>query len=373
VKQLFRQFTRQRLIGAGAAFALLAAAGLFVLVSGVYSVAASRGHFAITGVILEIAMRRSVALHSYFVRTPQPSLQDENLVRLGAAHYFRGCAFCHGAPGSPGHPATHRMLPAPPNLAVQVNTWSDRELFWIVQNGLKYTGMPAWPAAGRGDEVWAVVAFLRKMPEMNPDQYKALAGISGKPPLAQSPPAAALERAIAECARCHGDGKSPPSSNVVPVIAGQNLRYLREALRTYSNGLRPSGMMQLPAAELSEELREPVLRHFAQLAWNGTGPAPARDLASGRAIALSGIPERGIPACVICHDSKAADTFPRLFGQSAPYLRDQLRLFFSGTRSLSPQAAIMATIAKRLTEAEMDAVSAYLAARKTAEAEPQAR
>lgn len=54
------------------------------------------------------------------------------------------------------------MLPSPPDLAVAMRRWKERELFWIVKHGFKYTGMPGWVALEREDEIWAVVAFLKK-------------------------------------------------------------------------------------------------------------------------------------------------------------------------------------------------------------------
>ena len=60
------------------------------------------------------------------------------------------------------------MLPSPPDLAVAMRPWKERELFWIVKHGFKYTGMPGWVALEREDEIWAVVAFLKKMPTLAP-------------------------------------------------------------------------------------------------------------------------------------------------------------------------------------------------------------
>ena len=76
------------------------------------------------------------------------------------------------------------MTPPPPFLPEKVPQWQPHELFWIVRHGVKFTGMPAWPALGRTDEVWAMVAFLRRLPEMEPEAYRALA--TGDPAEAQS-------------------------------------------------------------------------------------------------------------------------------------------------------------------------------------------
>src|SRR5687767_11253186 len=189
-----------------------AGAALFASL-GIYSVAASRGHWAITDWILEFGMRRSVATHSLAVDAPR--LDDDNLIRLGAAHFHGGCAQCHGAPGVPRNPLVQGMLPEPPDLALVAGRWRDRELFWIVKHGIKYTGMPAWPSLERDDEVWAVVAFLRKLPALNVAAYRELAmGEVEVPP--ESGRDLALgrvaEQAVSGCARCHGaDARGPRS------------------------------------------------------------------------------------------------------------------------------------------------------------------
>ena len=59
------------------------------------------------------------------------------------------------------------MLPPPPDLKDKVGLWRDGELFWIVKHGLKYAGMPGFPSLHRDDEIWAVVAFLRRLPSLD--------------------------------------------------------------------------------------------------------------------------------------------------------------------------------------------------------------
>src|SRR5688572_10416832 len=92
--------------------ALGAAGALLIAVSGVISVAASRGHFPFVEQFLELAMRRSVQHHAESL-TP-PDLDSPDLIRLGAAHFHGGCAFCHGAPTIPISPVAQHMLPPPP-------------------------------------------------------------------------------------------------------------------------------------------------------------------------------------------------------------------------------------------------------------------
>jgi hypothetical protein len=90
-------------------------------------------------------VRVSVKTNAAGIEAPQ--LDNPNLIRLGAAHFHRGCAFCHGAPGMPVNPIAKQMLPLPPDLSISMRPWKKRELFWIVKHGFKYTGMPGWVAS----------------------------------------------------------------------------------------------------------------------------------------------------------------------------------------------------------------------------------
>ena len=130
--------------------AVLGVGGFLFAWSGLYSVAASRGHWPGLSLILKFGMRSSVRTHALGIEAPD--LENPALVERGAGYFQGGCAPCHGAPGRPSNPIVHAMLPEPPDLGVAVPTWKANELFWIVKNGFKYTGMPAWAAQDRDDE-----------------------------------------------------------------------------------------------------------------------------------------------------------------------------------------------------------------------------
>src|SRR5690606_25016642 len=83
-----------------------------------------------------------------------------------------------------------------------------KALFWIVKHGLKYTAMPAWPAQQRDDEVWAVTAFLVRLPELSPRAYRELAGMTRTGQAVQDGAELATGSesvGLTECVRCHGD------------------------------------------------------------------------------------------------------------------------------------------------------------------------
>lgn len=344
--------------------------GLLVAWLGLYNVAASEGHLAVTERLLHFGMVNSVR-----ARAPSASprnLGDEALVTLGAAHFHSGCAHCHGTPGSPVDPVSLGMLPAPPDLGEKVGEWSDGELFWIVKHGLKYTGMPGWPVTERDDEVWAVVAFLRRLPDLDRAGYLRLA--RGE---VEEQPAAGSEivkgegdaGAVSACARCHG-AEHPPPSELVPRLNGQPRTMLETALRNYAARRRPSGIMQAAAAGLSAEEIRKLAAYYASLP---PLPAPlsAADpalIARGERLAREGDEQRDIPACLSCHRTDGRPDTPRLAGQTARYLAGQLRLWQEGLNAASPTAALMAPIARRLSASQIAEVSAYFASRP-AEAE----
>src|SRR3546814_3075984 len=149
------------------------------------------------------------------------------------------------------------MLPLPPDLPDTRGAWDAAELFWIVKNGLKYTGMPAWVARDRDDEVWAVVAFLRRLPGLGAEEYLELSRLPDGDASGRSIEESARLIASAgpvgddliACARCHGLTGNGGGARAFPRLAGQNKRYLLQSLRNYADGSRPSGLMQPVAAE----------------------------------------------------------------------------------------------------------------------------
>jgi cytochrome c553 len=344
---------------AATAAMLLIGAVLFAW-SGIYNVSASREHFGIMSAFLELALRSSVRTHS--LRLEAPMLEDENLIVLGAGHFESGCAPCHGSPLRPRLPPYENMLPAPPELRDSAKDWSEAQLFWIVRNGFKYTGMPSWPAYERGDEVWAVVAFLKRYATLRPEDYSALiqpAGIDGR----TSSEAVKGGEELVLCIRCHGDEGTPPSSRLVPRLAGQSRRYMEVSLTHYAVGARASGIMASPASRLDQNDIARVAEYYSAIQPEARAfprsRGEAAQIARGHAIATQGDRGELIPPCLACHNPQANENFPRLAGQSATYVAGQLRLFKDGLRDRTVLGAIMTPIAQRLSEQQIDDVAAY--------------
>ena len=351
---------------------VLGVLGLLGATSGIIPIKASSGHWAITRWFLDFSKRRSVATHTVGIKTPP--LDDERLVLKGAGHYEIGCATCHGSPKLQTPRIAQAMTPPPPYLPPRINRWESDELFYIVKHGIKFTGMPAWPAQQRDDEVWAVVAFLQTLPRLDAEQYKRFigdgeAGASGeaKPPSGLLVPDK-IPRAVTEsCARCHGADGLGRGVGAYPKLAAQRPDYIFASLQAYARGERYSGIMGPIAVGLSPEGMRELADYYANLPGSSPPLSTANAASSstlGEAIAQRGIPNQRVPACVACHSNGTSQRnpfYPNLSGQYAEYLALQLELFKTGNRGGTAYAHVMRPVAARLTPEQMRVVALYFA------------
>ncbi len=356
--------------------AVVVLGGLLVAWSGIIPIAASSGHWPITAWFLHFVMRQSVQTHA--MGAPVPPLDEPNRVLQGAGHYHTGCAPCHGAPGLPRSRIVLEMTPQPPYLPPKIHSWNPEDLFWIVKHGVKYTGMPAWVARERDDEVWSVVVFLLKLPTLSPEGYRRLARGESRPAvqpeLADVGPE--LEALIHNCARCHGyDGLGRDSA--FPKLPQLSPEYFHGSLQSYADNSRASGIMQPIAVELDEADMQ-ALADFYTRQTGGAGPQPQDPspnvLEQGRRIAEQGLPRQGVPPCAHCHGPDAvADNpfFPSLDGQYPDYLSTQLQLWQRGVRGGTPYAPVMAAVARGLKPGQIEAVAAYYGSLTQADPSPR--
>ena len=149
-----------------------AAVGGLMVSGGLYSVAATEQHFQPTFTLLQTAMRQSVRLRARGIEAPD--LNDDAVVRRGAACFRDNCVQCHGAPGIAQDNIGKSMQPLPGPLVDARRHWQPRELYWITRQGIRMSGMPAWKHRLSEGELWSVVAFLQRLPDLNARQYAAL-------------------------------------------------------------------------------------------------------------------------------------------------------------------------------------------------------
>jgi len=152
------------------------AIGAFILGTGRFNVAATAPPDLIDKIApraLDKAMERGARDIS------NPIAKDPEAVKRGLSHYRENCLPCHGAPGVDPAEFHEGMNPAPPGIdAPALQNASDAELFWVVKNGIRMTGMPAFSVNHGDDEIRDIVAFVRHAPRITDEERKALASAS---------------------------------------------------------------------------------------------------------------------------------------------------------------------------------------------------
>jgi cytochrome c1 len=173
-------------------------------------------------------MRRSVRQRAGDI--PVPDLRQPGQVQRGLGLYRLHCAQCHGAPGVAPEPFALGLTPAPANLAHTAREWPPAALFWVVKEGIKMTGMPAWKYRMADDDIWAVVAFLGELPRLSPEEYRARKTTgenASQPPSPVEPDAERGRKAINQyaCVTCHAiPGIVGPNAPVGPPLAAIGTR-----------------------------------------------------------------------------------------------------------------------------------------------------
>ena len=153
--------------------------------------------------IANFALKRSVSRRA--PRTANPLAASPEVWRAGLAHYKENCVMCHGAPGVEESEFGQGLNPPAPDLTLPaIQKMSDGELFWIVSNGIRMTGMPAFSPTHKPEEVWTVVAFVRHLPELSDEEQKALKA-GGEEPASHHESAGGGEKPPP-----HPDNESPP-------------------------------------------------------------------------------------------------------------------------------------------------------------------
>ncbi|MBM9594176.1 c-type cytochrome [Roseitranquillus sediminis] len=158
--------------GALAAIAVAVVVWLAVAYTGAYNVAASDRHADLVRWTLDTTMHRSVARRSGDVELPEEF--EDALVVEGAGRYAESCAYCHGAPGQDPTYWSRGMRPEPPHLMEAASDWSAEEIYWIVENGIKMSGMPAFGGHHGRQEIAALSAFVTRLPGLTPEDYATL-------------------------------------------------------------------------------------------------------------------------------------------------------------------------------------------------------
>jgi mono/diheme cytochrome c family protein len=160
----------------GALAILVAIAGAVYFFGGFYSVAAAEPESDIVKWALIRVRVASIAHHA--TDRPPVALDDPATVQAGARAFAEaGCVNCHGAPGVKWAKFSEGLRPDPPDLKEIADQLEPAQLFWVIKNGINMTGMPSFGAVKLDDkEIWAIAAFVKKLPGVAPEDYKAWSG-----------------------------------------------------------------------------------------------------------------------------------------------------------------------------------------------------
>ncbi|MCK3824326.1 cytochrome c4 [Pseudomonas sp. W2Aug9] len=192
-------------------------------------------------------------------------------------------------------------------------------------------------------------------------------GITGAAVAAEGPvtgDATAGQAKAAVCGACHGPDGNSPAPNF-PKLAGQGERYLSKQMHDIKDGKRTVLEMTGMLTNLNDQDLADLAAYFASQK-GSVGAADPKLVARGEKLFRGGDLEKGLPACTGCHSPNgagiAAAGFPHLSGQHATYIAKQLTDFRKeeAGRANDGDAAIMRTIARKLSDEDIAAVSSYI-------------
>jgi len=180
------------------------------------------------------------------------------------------------------------------------------------------------------------------------------------PAVAAAPPEAAT------CQACHGAHGEGMVDGAKPRLAGQSAYYLDKQLRDFASGARDNAIMSAIAKSLNDQTRAKLVAYYAALpvpaATEHSAPTAAQAW-RGHQLAIEGAEGKRVQACNNCHGpdgSGVSLSAPALAGQLAPYLAAQLKSWQQGSRK-NDAGNLMSSVAARLDDADIAAVTAYYA------------
>jgi mono/diheme cytochrome c family protein len=152
------------------AVATLLSIGAFSIFSGAYSVAATNPHGRMTRWILSTAAAQSIRMHAK--KDKGLDLPDDDAsLRNGYSAYESKCVPCHGAPGVSPDWMGKGMHPRPPDLRQSASVRKPEEIYWVIKNGIKDSGMPALGPSHDDRDIRELTAFVVRLGHMSASDY----------------------------------------------------------------------------------------------------------------------------------------------------------------------------------------------------------
>ena len=155
---------------------------------------------------------RNMAIMRRAESSANPIESSNEIIADGRAHFADHCAVCHGNDGGGDTPMGRGMWPKAPDMRLsQTQDLSDGQLFWIIENGIRFTGMPAWSTGTTEGETasWHLVHFIRRLPKLTPEEIEEMEALNPKSP-------AEIRQQIEEEEFLKGKGDKPPAAPATP-------------------------------------------------------------------------------------------------------------------------------------------------------------
>ena len=133
---------------------------------------------------------RHLAIPAVARQMTSPSPSTPATVKAGMEHFADHCAICHGNDGSGDTEIGKGLYPKAPDMRTdETQNLSDGELYYIIENGIRFTAMPGW-GTGKGDgddpdgghDTWALVHFIRHLPKLTEAEAQEMKGLNPKGP-----------------------------------------------------------------------------------------------------------------------------------------------------------------------------------------------
>jgi mono/diheme cytochrome c family protein len=172
---------RWYLLGALSSVVVALMAGLFILTQS-HGFSARQQPSSVEKALAQMA--RSQALPAEVLAKKNPVAATPEALAEGRAHWADHCASCHANDGSGETPmGQHLYPPAPDMRRAETQQKSDGELFYVIENGVRMTGMPAWGAPGQDETAsWKLVHFVRHLPQVTVEEKMEMQKLNPKGP-----------------------------------------------------------------------------------------------------------------------------------------------------------------------------------------------
>ena len=140
--------------------------------SGAYDISQLTPHNGFTKWVIHVTTENSIDNRMGDNAVPA-NINDTALIISGFRHYDEMCVQCHGAPGEGESELAKGLYPKPPKIYKHKDQEDPQEFFWIIKNGIKMTGMPAYGPTHDDEKIWAITAFVtEKLNKMSDEEYK---------------------------------------------------------------------------------------------------------------------------------------------------------------------------------------------------------